>query len=166
MSRQGLLVLLSIGLLAACDGGDGTEPATTAFVATTVTSAPTPSESPPASTTAPVAGPEPASFAGREPYPDCGEDFSVSLDPMGPPSDERRCFLQANESAKAAELVAHEAGADQSVYRTNPDRTVDVYLPGGPAGDPPWQLYQCTGIAADDRRVFTLVGCGAPVDLD
>jgi hypothetical protein len=113
----------------------------------------------------PVSSP-PVAFATRQPYPNCGEDVSLSLDANGPPGRERRCLLAANAAGKPAELDAREIGSSfggsaHVVYRTAPDRSLEVYVVGNP-----WQLVRCQGLQVDDRRVFTAVGCDAPVVLD
>ncbi|MBA3287200.1 MAG: hypothetical protein H0U21_04130 [Acidimicrobiia bacterium] len=114
----------------------------------------------------------PESFAARPPYPSCGEDSSLELDPVGPPSTLRLCFLDANEAAKPGELTSHEAStssdaASSYVYRTNRDRSVDVFVSSdGRRAGRPWQAFHCAGLAPDKRQVFQLVGCGDPVDID
>jgi hypothetical protein len=83
---------------------------------------------------------------------------------MGPPSPARQCFLDANRRAGPAELTAHEISdlgpASHLVYRTNEDRSIDVYLAGSS-----WRLVHCTGLDADDRAVFRVVGCADPIEL-
>jgi hypothetical protein len=52
------------------------------------------------------------------------------------------------------------------VYRTNADRTVDVYLPNmGVPSDGPWRRYSCGDLEADKERVFVLVDCTEPSQL-
>jgi hypothetical protein len=91
---------------------------------------------------------------------------SLSLDANGPPGRERQCFLAANTAGKPAELDAREIDSDAGgsvhvVYRTAPDRTLEVYIVGQP-----WRLIRCQGLQHDDRRVFTTVGCDAPIVID
>jgi len=119
---------------------------------------------PPAATTAPARS-EPAEFAAREPYPSCGTDESQSLDGVGPASRERQCLLAANVKGAPAELAALEVGAlfggaASVVYRSNPDRSVDVYVVGDP-----WHVIHCAGLSADARSGFAPDGCGEPVVL-
>ncbi len=115
--------------------------------------------------------PVPDLFAFREPYEDCGLDFSLEM--VGDvPSQGRTCFAEANNAGRTAELSAYEAGAtpgspDFIVYRTNADRSVDVFLPNlGRESDGPWRHYGCSGLRPDAAQGFTLDGCTDPIEID
>jgi hypothetical protein len=123
-------------------------------------------------TTAALDSPVPDDFALRPAYKDCGIDISQeSADEESLGVDERNCFLEANAAGRTAELWAYEMGSDPEtpdflVYRTNADRTVDVYLPNmGRPSDGPWRRYSCGDLEADKERVFVLVDCTEPGQL-
>ena len=123
-------------------------------------------------TTAALDSPVPDDFAFRPAYGDCGVDFSLEMADEGfAGGDERKCFLEANAAGQTAELSAYEAGSDPEapdylVYRTNADRTIEVYLPNmGRPSDSPWRRYTCSGLEADRERVFVLVDCTEPRQL-
>ena len=137
-------------------------PATDASPTAGAAPATSPAEGPPSSAAAMT---QPATFEQREPYPSCGEDFSLELDRMGPLSSTRQCLLDANAVGKEAELTAHEAStpfgpAAYLVYRTNADRSVDVFIAGRP-----WRLAHCDRLVTDERAVFTVHGCDDPVEI-
>ena len=114
--------------------------------------------------------PVPDVFALREPYADCGMDFAD--EPTGPTaSDMRSCLVDANAAGTTAELASYEAGntegsPDYFVYRTNADRTVEVFLPNlGRPTDGTWRRYTCTTLTPDARRGFILEDCSEPSTL-
>jgi len=115
--------------------------------------------------------PVPDLFAFREPYEDCGLDFSLEM--VGDvPGQGRTCFAEANAGGRAAELSAYQAGAtpgppDFIVYRTNADRSVEVFLPNlGRESDGPWRHYVCSGLRPDATQGFALDGCTDPIEID
>ena len=115
--------------------------------------------------------PVPDLFAFREPYEDCGLDFSLEM--VGDvPGQGRTCFAEANAGGRAAELSAYQAGAtpgspDFIVYRTNADRSVDVFLPNlGRESDGPWRHYVCSGLRPDAVQGFALDGCTDPIEVN
>lgn len=115
--------------------------------------------------------PVPDLFAFREPYEDCGLDFSLEM--VGDvPGQGRTYFAEANNGGRTAELSAYEAGAtagspDFIVYRTNADGSVDVFLPNlGRESDGPWRHYVCSGLRPDAVQGFVLDGCTDPVEID
>ncbi len=115
--------------------------------------------------------PVPDLFAFREPYEDCGLDFSLEM--VGDvPGQGRTCLAEANNGGRTAELSAYEAGAtpgspDFIVYRTNADRSVDVFLPNlGRESDGPWRHYGCSGLRPDAAQGFALDGCTDPIEID
>ena len=118
----------------------------------------------------PLPSPVPDEFALREPYRDCGLDFSLDSEDLSFGS-ERRCFIDANTAGEPAELSSYESGRDPDVpdffvYRSNADRTLDVFLPNlGRATDGPWRRYHCDGLTEDRATGFRLVGCTDPVEL-
>ena len=88
------------------------------------------------------------------------------------PGQGRTCFAEANNAGHTAELSAYEAGAtpgspDFIVYRTNADRSVDVFLPNlGRDTDGPWRPYVCSGLRPDAAQGFALDSCTDPMEID
>lgn len=121
-------------------------------------------------TDTPLESPVPDEFALRSPYKDCGFDVSLQV-PGGRSGLERDCFAEANSDGTEAELTAFEAGAiaetpDFFVYRTNADRTIQVFRPNlDRVTDGPWRMYTCAGLEPDEVLGFALTGCTDPVEI-
>lgn len=160
MSRSGHLAALAIAAALAACGAETPDSRTTSPSASTQPTSTVPTTVPTSSTRAIV----PDAFAGREPFPDCGDDQSTALDPMGPPSRMRQCFFDANARRKPAELTSSDATGTY-VYRTRPDGTIEVFVVGPDGGDG-WATFRCAGLSPDERLVFELAGCEEPIELD
>lgn len=119
----------------------------------------------------------PDRFALREAYPSCGEDLSIWLPADADPrmlegiggNGIRACFVQANADGRTAEFSAYERTDDSEaedyvVYRTNADRSVDVFRPdSGDSTNTRWSWMHCAGLTPTGADGFALEGCAEPV---
>ncbi len=103
---------------------------------------------------------------------DCGLDRSLaeaaaSGRNVGPAAG-RRCLAHENRQRVAAWLMAEEPGdlagvTEVVVYRTQADRTVDVYRVAQAVGTVPvWERSTCATLVDDRVRAFLLQGCSPP----
>lgn len=110
----------------------------------------------------------PDRVAFRREYQSCGIDsFNYPWPGMTYPV--RECFAAANRDAGEAEMRGGEASTTQPdsvdavIYITHGDRSIEVFkriVSSWPEAS--WQHYTCTGLIADDLRVFTLGPCTEP----
>lgn len=116
----------------------------------------------------------PLAYGFRTPLPSCGEDFTMQQAMFGDvdfESPERRCFVGAHQTGEPAELSAYEPPdpnaetddiLDLVIYRTQPDRPVEVFVNVGPDFES-WLYYQCDVLSeADGPALFALEECTEP----
>lgn len=104
---------------------------------------------------------------------DCGFDPSLAVAAAADDAPQRAvarlCLAAANRRAAPAWLMADEpadppAGDEVVVYRSRPDRSVDVYRVVDPLAPTwAWTRTTCRTLTLDRVRTFLLQGCGAPV---